>query len=379
MNATWQSFAQPQARLDELRMRALRAGGTAFADLGYANAWDGASEALKAALHAAIDIEDPLGLQYTPYGGATIARRIAANALASATGVHYQFRHMVLTPGAMSALSVVFRLLGERGGNVVIPVPTWLDHPTYAALHGLTPRLVPLREPGFELDLDAIERAIDKETRAIVLTHPGNPTGTLIDVRSLLALGEIVKARDLIVISDECHRDYVFRGDTFEPTARHIPKTITIYSYGKRLMAQGQRVGYAAVSPALGAQLAEQLILRARVLGIATPTALMQRALPDLERLLPPVERIGARRARVIDCLRSAGIQVAGGTATMFVYARAPRGDAWAATESLAEQGVLVCPAELFHAEGWVRLTTSATDAMLDRGLAAVARVLEGE
>jgi aspartate/methionine/tyrosine aminotransferase len=60
----------------------------------------------------------------------------------------------------------------------------------------------------------------------------------------------------------------------------------------------------------------------------------------------------------------------------MFVYARAPRGDAWAATESLAEQGVLVCPAQIFHAEGWIRLATSATDAMLERGIAAVTRVL---
>jgi aspartate aminotransferase len=376
MNATWQSFGEPQARLDALRMRAVRAGGTAFADLGYANAWDGASAELKAALHAAVDVADPLGLQYTPYGGATVARRIAANALARSTGVPFQFRHMVLTPGAMSALSLVFRLLGERGGNVVMPVPTWLDHPMYAALHGLAPRLVPLREPDFALEVDAIASALDSETRAIVLTHPGNPSGSLIDAGALRALGELVRERDLIVISDECHRDYVFDGDVFEPTVRHVPRTITVYSYGKRLMAQGQRLGYAAVSPALGTELADQLILRARALGIATPTALMQRALPDLERMLPPLEKIGARRAQIVERLKSAGVQVASGPATMFVYARAPRGDAWAATESLAEQGVLVCPAELFHAEGWVRLTTSATDAMLERGLAAVTGVL---
>lgn len=376
MNMTWQSFAAPQARLDELRMRAVRAGGAAFADLGYANAWDGAGPELKAALHAAVDVEDPLGLQYTPYGGGTVPRRIAASALARATGVGFQFRHMVLTPGAMSALSLVFRLLGERGGNVVIPVPTWLDHPLYAALHGLTPRLVPLREPDFTLDIEAIGRAIDADTRAIVLTHPGNPTGSLLAASSLAAIGELVRERDIVVISDECHRDYVFGGDTFEPTVRHVPKTITIYSYGKRLMAQGQRLGYAAVSPALGVELADQLILRARALGMATPTALMQRALPDLEKILPPIERIGARRAQLIERLQSAGVELAGGTATMFVYARVPRGDAWAATESLAEQGVLVCPAPIFHAQGWIRLATSATDVMLERGVAAVARVL---
>lgn len=376
MNATWQSFTAPQARLDELRMKAVRAGGTAFADLAYANAWDGASPELKAALHAAIDAEDPLGLQYTPYGGATVARRIAANTLAGITAVPFTFKHMVLTPGAMSALSLVFRWLGERGGNVVIPTPTWLDHPTYAALHGLAPRLVPLSGPAFGLDVHAVARAIDDDTRAVVLTHPGNPTGSLIDTRTLAALGELVAERDVLVISDECHRDYVFGDDMFVPAARHIAKVITVYSYGKRLMAQGQRLGYAAVSPALGVEVADQLILRARALGIATPTALMQRALPDLERILPPTEKIGARRAQLAQRLREAGVEVATGSATMFVYARAPRGDAWAATESLAEQGVLVCPAQLFHAEGWVRLTTSATDAMLERGLNAALRVL---
>jgi aspartate/methionine/tyrosine aminotransferase len=376
MSSAWQKFAEPQARLDALRMRAVRAGGTAFADLGYANGWDGALPALKAALHAAIDADDPLGLQYTPYGGATVARRVAAGALAAATGVPFSFRHMVLTPGAMSALSLVFRLLGEQGGNVVIPVPTWLDHPLYAALHGLTPRLVPTRGPDFALDVDAIATAIDRDTRAVVLTHPGNPTGSLLDAQALSALNPVLEEHRALVIADECHRDYVFGDDRFEPIVRHVPRTITVYSYGKRLMAQGQRLGYAAVSPALGAELAEQLIMRARALGIATPTALMQRVLPDLELIRPPLERIAARRGALIARLQDAGVEVASGPATMFVYARAPRGDAWAATEALAERGVLVCPAELFHAEGWVRLATSATDAMLDRGLSVAAQVL---
>jgi aspartate aminotransferase len=376
VSSTWQSYAAPQARLDGLRMRAVRAGGTQFVDLGYANAWDGTSAAVKAALHAAVDAEDALGLQYTPYGGATVARRIAATALARMTGVQFRYRHMVLTPGAMSALSIVLHWLGERGGNVVIPTPTWLDHPTYAALHGLEPRLVPLREPDFTLDLAAIANVMDESTRAIILTHPGNPSGSLYPADTLRALGELVNDRDVIVVSDECHRDYVFGGDVFEPTVPHIPKTIVVYSYGKRLLAQGQRLGYAAVSPALGTDAADELILRARALGVATPSALMQRALPQLERLLPPVERIGARRAQMVEGLERAGVQVARGPATMFVYARVPDGNAWAATEALADEGVLVCPAEVFHSTGWVRLTTSATDAMIEQGLARVAQVL---
>jgi aspartate aminotransferase len=371
-----------QERFDALRSVALRAGGARFCDLAYANAWGGPSEVVRAILQRAAASSGELDLQYTPYGGTVVARRHAAQALARRTGLPFKHDHVVLTPGAMSALSLSFRAFAA-GGNVVIPVPTWLDHPLYVAMHRHEPRLVPLRED-FGLDLDAIAAAVDEETHALVLTCPGNPTGHLFSDDELRGLAQVLEAAPrrmgsspVLLVSDECHRDFVPDDRAFVSPTSCYPSTAVVYSYGKRFLVQGQRLGYVAVSPhhPEAPELVVALRRLARAGGYGTPTSLMQQALPDLEALAPDVATVLARKERTRAGLEAAGLEVEG-DATMFLYVKVA--DDWAATEALAERGVLVLPAALFHHRGYLRITASARDDMLARGLEHLIAVLRG-
>jgi aspartate aminotransferase len=399
----------PQERFDALRATALAAGGARFCDLAYANAWGGPPPEVREILHRAAGSAGDLDLQYTPYGGAIVPRRHAAQALARRTGLPFKHDHLVLTPGAMSALSLLIRAL-PPGGNVVIPVPTWLDHPLYVAADGREPRLVPLREADFlagsagsaadfstgsagstadfstgsagstadfGLDLDALAQAIDADTRAVILTCPGNPTGKLFGAQELTALAALLDRAPStpLLISDECHRDFV--REAFVSPVTSYARTAVVYSYGKRFLVQGQRLGYAAISPRHpeATSLAAELRRLARALGHGTPTALMQQALPDLEALAPDVASVLARKERTRARLEAAGLEVRG-DATMFLYVKVD--DDWAATEALAQRGVLVLPAAIFHHRGWIRLTASAREDMLERGLEHVITALGG-
>jgi aspartate aminotransferase len=256
-------------------------------------------------------------------------------------------------------------------------VPTWLDHPLYVATDGREPRLVPLREEDFGLDLEALARAIDEDTRALILTCPGNPTGRLFEADELRALAELLDRAPSapLLISDECHRDYV-RGAFVSPVTSYA-RTAVVYSYGKRFLTQGQRLGYAAISPRHpeAAALVADLRRLARAHGHGTPTALMQQALPELKALAPDVASVLARKERTRARLEAAGLVVRG-DATMFLYVKVD--DDWAATEALAKRGVLVLPAAIFHHRGWIRLTASAREDMLERGLEHVVAVAGG-
>jgi aspartate aminotransferase len=366
----------PQERFDALRATALASGGARFCDLAYANAWGGPPPEVREVLRRAAASAGELDLQYTPYGGAIVPRRHAAQALARRTELPFKHDHLVLTPGAMSALSLLIRAL-PSGGNVVIPVPTWLDHPLYVATDGREPRLVALREDDFALDLDALARAIDTDTRAVILTCPGNPTGKLFDAEELRALAALLDRAPSapLLVSDECHRDFV--RDAFVSPVTAYARTAVVYSYGKRFLVQGQRLGYAAISPRHpeGASLVAELRRLARALGHGTPTALMQQALPELEALAPDVASVLARKERTRARLEAAGLCVRG-DATMFLYVKVD--DDWAATEALAKRGVLVLPAAIFHHRGWIRLTASAREDMLERGLEHVVAVAGG-
>ncbi len=354
-------WLEPQERFDALRARL---GPRSLADLAYANAWDGPAARFTKAMEQTLAEAGALDLQYTPYGGTRVARRVVADDL-SVVGVDLGWRDVVLTAGAMAGLHLLMRSLlevtGKRAGNVVIPVPCWLDHPLYAEDAGLEVRLVP-RHTDLALDTRAIADAIDDDTVAFLLAQPCNPTGRNHDRVTLEAVSELLGER--LWISDECHRDYA--PSPISPASLHA-NTAVVYSYGKRLRVQGQRLGAVATT---NEALVHVLVRNLRVGGYGMPNALMQRALPRLVELPTDVDALEARRARVLEALAER-YQVAESHGTFFLYVR-PRegdGDDWAITESLAERGVLVLPAALFHHHGWVRLSLSANDAMIDRAL----------
>ena len=367
---------EPLERFEAIRRRAARLGGR-LADLSYANPYEPVGQAARAVLREALDEERPLDLQYTPFGGQALARRATADALRESHGLGFAFDDIVLTPGAMSALQVALHVSGEPGDQVVIPVPCWLDYPLYVRSLGLEPRLVALRPDRFDLDVEAIAEAVGPRTCAVMLSQPANPTGRCYDEAALGKLGEALRqaesgGRPVTLIADETHRDFVEPG-RYRSAASFFERTLLIYSFGKYHFIQGQRLGYAAVSPRHPerAEVAREMARWTRIAGIATPTALMQRALPRLLALEHDHGWVSAWRTRLVDSLSEQGYAVTDPDATMFVYVGTPADheDDFAFIERLAGRGLLALPAPVFHHHGHFRLSLTGSEPMLVRAL----------
>lgn len=365
----------PLERFEAIRRRVARLG-ERLCDLSYANPYEDSRRSAREALAGALSDERTLDLQYSPFGGQTLARRAAADALRESHALPFAYQDVVLTPGAMAALQIALRTVGRPGDEVVVPAPCWLDIPLYARFAGLAPRLVPLPEPDFGLDRDALAEAIGERTCAVVLSHPANPTGRLYPPEALARLGEALGAaerrlgRPIALISDEVHRD--FAAGYTSPAGFH-ERTFVVYSFGKYHYMQGQRLGYVAVSPHHPEREAVRRELErwTRVTGFATPTALMQRALPRLLELRHDDDWLPEWRERLVRELEGAGYEVCRPDATLFLYARTPRAyeDDFAFVEELARRGVLALPAPVFHHDGWFRLSLTASEEMLARAL----------
>lgn len=372
-----EALLEPLERFEQIRRRATRLG-ERLADLSYANPYAGAQEAARAALREALEEERLLDLQYAPFGGNTLARRAVADALRESHGLPFAFRDVVLTPGAMSALNVALRAAGRPGDEVVIPVPCWLDYPLYARAIGLVPRLVPLGPDAFDLDVDALAAAISPRTCAVMLSHPANPTGrdyrrdVLAELAEALRRAESTHGRGVTLVADETHRDFLPPG-SYLSAADVVDRAVIVYSFGKYHFMQGQRLGYAAVSPRHpdGRAVADEMVRWTRIAGIATPTALMQRALPRLLSLRHDHGWLEAWRPRLVGELRAGGYTVTEPDGTMFVYVRTPPAyeDDFAFVERLAARGVLALPAPIFHHRGHFRLSLTGSEQMLRRAV----------
>ena len=365
-------FLAPQERFEAIRRHHHHRTGGRLIDLAYPNP-PGAPRAVIDALTETLRAVDGGALQYTPYGGATIPRRHVAHALRSSHRVPFRVDDVVLTPGAMSALSLTLAAAIEAPTDeIAIATPCWIDTPLYAAQQGGTPVLVPVRDDG-HLDLVALATAIGLRTRVVILSQPANPSGVLYDETELSALADILRGQPSppLLISDESHRDFVFDAPFVSPVSFY-ERTAVVYSFGKRLLVQGQRLGYVAFHPALEGW-SERVRRLARSMGHATPTALMQRALPRLIGAEVDGSVVAARRRRAFEQLAASGYAPVG-QHTMFVYARVPAPwDDVSFCELAASRGVLVLPSSIFHAPGGFRIAVTADDTAIETGLDALA------
>jgi aspartate aminotransferase len=313
------------------------------------------------------------------------AQAVVAASLTARTGLPWDPADVAMTNGGFAAIAVAFRLIIEPGDEVIFPTPPWFFYEVLIRQPGGTAVRVPLAPPQFDLDVDAIAAAITPRTRAVLVNTPHNPSGRVFpieDLRRLAAALEAASARvghPIYLVSDEPYNRILFDGRTFHSPAEVYPYTITTYSYGKTLLAPGMRIGYLTVPPTMPDREAfrNRVVLAQIALGYSFPNALLQHAIEDLERLSIDVPTLQRRRDRLVPALRELGYETTFPEGTFYIMAKSPIDDDVAFAELLAEEGVLVLPGAIVELPGWFRISLTATDEMVERGLAGFAKARE--
>lgn len=159
-------------------------------------------------------------------------------------------RNIIITPGSDSGLFFAMSAFIGPGDEVLVPDPSYPNNFLNVQLLGAVAVPVPLdRDRGYQLDVDAFARAVTEKTKAIVLTHPNNPTTTVFRREGLEALARLVVEKDLALIVDQAFEDSVFDGIEYVSPAA-LPgmweRTVTVCSISKGMGLSGFRVGYLA-------------------------------------------------------------------------------------------------------------------------------------
>jgi aspartate aminotransferase len=317
------------------------------------------------------------------------AAEVIARSLREGTGLPFEVPDVCLATGTFGALATAIRATVDAGDEAIFLSPPWFFYESMIAVTGASPVRVSLRGPEFALDHAAIERAITARTRAIIVNSPHNPTGRIYGTGELQALGRVLDAasarhgRPILLFSDESYRRVLFDGRAFTSPATAYDHTIVLYTYGKQLLAPGERVGYLALSPRIAdrAELRAAVTFAAIVGGWQFPNATLQRAVPRLEPLSIDVPAIERRRDRLAAELTGLGYSLIVPEATFYMMVRSPMVDDRAFTALLARHDVFVGPGAIFEMPGYFRISLTANDDMVTRaipGFAAAIREVRG-
>jgi len=154
---------------------------------------------------------------------------------------------ILVTTGCIEANFVTFASLVQRGDHVIV------EHPNYQQLYEV-PRalggkvdLLRLRyEDNFKLNVDALNEMITPKTKLVVISHPHNPTGSVVTLETLKDIIEIVEDNNLYLLSDEIYRELSFTHKPLPPAATLSDRAVSNASISKLHGLPGLRIGWMA-------------------------------------------------------------------------------------------------------------------------------------
>ena len=286
---------------------------------------------------------------------------------------------IALTAGAFAAIMVAFHQILDAGDEAIFSEPAWFCYEPMLLAANAVPRKIALQPPSFDLDLAAIEAAIGPKTRLVIVNTPHNPTGRIYSRATLAELADILERASarighrIYLLSDEPYRRLRFDGRVFVSPAAIYPWTLISYSYGKVLLAPGQRLGYLAISPLMPVAdrqgFRDSTFSAQMSLGWCFPNAVMQYAVPDLEDLSIDQSALVRRRDRLTGVLQSSGYDVLAPEGTFYLWIKWPEGDADRYWNALADRDVFVMPGTIMNAPDHFRISLTASDEMVERAL----------
>ena len=341
--------------------------------------------AVTAALERIIKETDPVRLHgYTSAQGDMAVRAKIAESIEKRFGFPANKDLIYMTCGAAASLTVTLNALINSGDEVIIPAPFFPEYRVFAENAGARVVTVMCREPDFQLDIKAIESAVTKKTKAIIINSPNNPTGAVFSPDTVKALSDMLDKKqaeygtDIYIIADEPYRELSYRAEV-----PYIPKyyanTVVCYSYSKSLSLPGERIGYIFIPESAkdSKKLYAAVCGAGRALGFVCAPSLMQYTVAECTDVLPDVSAYKKNRDLLFGALTDYGYEAVPPDGAFYLFVKSPEPDANAFCERAKKYELLLVPSDDFGCKGYVRISYCVTAEQIEKSLPAFKALIE--
>ncbi|MGI0049599.1 MAG: pyridoxal phosphate-dependent aminotransferase, partial [Nitrososphaera sp.] len=282
---------------------------------------------------------------------------------------------VVVTPGGRFAVFSAITSLLKAGQEMIVIEPAWPAYRECADFIGARTKVLRTTlESKWTPDTRQLEEMINPGTKMIALNYPNNPTGKVLDGKTMERIVSIAKDNDLYLLSDEVYADYAFK----KFTSIHeygYDRSILVSSFSKRYAMTGFRVGYAVAAKDIIAKMT-----KVQAVGITSVAEPMQHA--ALAALGDnPSENVRTMKKRldfVSGKLKEMSLRFVEPDGAMYVYPELPRGEDIPLVERLLEKGVAIAPGSGFgdYYKQFVRISACQPEKTLEKGLDIMASVI---
>lgn len=303
---------------------------------------------------------------YTSNAGLKELRQEVCNYMRRSQGIDYDpLKEVLITVGGSEAIDIGLRAMINPGEEVLIPQPSFVSYEPCTILAGGNPVIIDLKEEDeFKLTPEELRASITEKTKILILPFPNNPTGATMEKEELEAIAEIVREKDIFVITDEIYGELTYNGK--HVSLASLPgmqeRTVLINGFSKAYAMTGWRLGYACAPR----QIMEQMLKIHQFAIMCAPTTSQYAAVEALKNGDDDVammrESYNQRRRFLMHAFKEMGLQCFEPYGAFYVFPCIKEFGMTSeefAERLLAEEKVAVVPGTAFGdcGEGFLRIS----------------------
>jgi aspartate aminotransferase len=325
---------------------------------------------------------------YTAVDGTVECRQAIADKLKRDNGLDYDANEIIVSVGAKHSLFNIFQAAINEGDEVIIPAPYWVTYPEQVKYSGGTVvEIMTDDSTGFKITPEQLKAAITPKSKFLVLTTPSNPTGSVYSKEEIVALGEVLKGTNVMVISDEMYEKLMYDNMEFTAVASvsedMFNRTITVNGLSKSVAMTGWRFGYLASKDQGLIKAMKKLQSQSTsninsITQAAAITALDGSADADIEAMRVEFEKRRNIAMELINEIDGLSVVKPNGAFYLYVNTQAITNDSMEFCKGLLEDvGVAVVPGEGFGLGGYFRMSFATDEATIRDGIARIKKFVE--
>ncbi len=327
---------------------------------------------------AAIEALNAGNTHYGPSAGQPDVRETIASVVSSTRGIKSTADNVVVTPGAKPIIFFTLLACVEEGDEVIFPNPGFPIYESMIDFIGAKAISLPLREDrDFRFDLDEFASLVNEKTRFVILNSPQNPTGGVLSREDMVGIAEILKDRDLFVLSDEVYNQILYEGQ--HHSIASIPgmeeKTIILDGHSKTYAMTGWRLGYGVMRKDLAAHVTRLMTNCNSCTNVFVQIAGMKALTGPQDDVMKMVSEFRRRRDVIVEGLNKIpGVSCRTPKGAFYVFPNVkevPMRSADLARELLDQAGVALLSGTSFgsHGDGYLRLSYANSIENIKKGL----------
>lgn len=316
---------------------------------------------------------------YTSAQGDASVRKAVADNINSRFSAGVSPDDIYMTCGAAASLTITLNALYEEKDEVIFFAPFFPEYRVFSQSAGYTPVVSTPLAGSLQPDVADLTKRITKNTKAVILNSPNNPSGVVYTEPSIVSVCDLLRAKSkeyghpIFIICDEPYREVVYNGIDVPYLLNYYDDTVVCYSFSKSLSLPGERIGYIVVSPRAyeNRRLYAAVCGAGRALGYVCAPSLMQAVIAQVLGAETDVAAYQKNRDLLVNGLTEIGYECVKPDGAFYLFVKTLEPDANAFSDRAKTFGLLLVPGDDFCAPGYVRLAYCVSTDMIVRSMPA--------